>query len=364
MSKYKNIKEFLESHFSVITTLEDFYKTKKIEFECIICNYINSLSSSSYSNKKCKVSLEDFCTNCKKKKELYLQKKEFIDKIKISCGHIVKDINFSTRKVIYECFTCKKDRNTFIPNLERANYPGVCGSCQNNKNKLEFEYIKSIVESHDMVLVTKPNEYENNKQKLKLLCKCGKSYEAILSDIKKDKHCQTCKLDKCKKTCLEKYGEDNVSKVHEIYEKIVKTSFTRKYFEFPISKKVLYIQGYEPQAILYLLNREIDPFLEIKIKETDIIVGKDIKRFHYIDENKVEHVYFPDIQIKNHIIEVKSVYTFYKEYQKNYLKCNSVIDNNFILRLMIYNQQILYEFICKTKDELEKMFNDINSLLK
>ena len=69
MSKYKNIKEFLESHFSVITTLEDFYKTKKIEFECIICNYINSLSSSSYSNKKCKVSLEDFCTNCKKKKD-------------------------------------------------------------------------------------------------------------------------------------------------------------------------------------------------------------------------------------------------------------------------------------------------------
>ena len=39
--------------------------------------------------------------------------------------------------------------------------------------------------------------------------------------------------------------------------------------------KKFYIQGYEPQAILYLLNREIDPFLEIKIKETDIIVGKD-----------------------------------------------------------------------------------------
>jgi nicotinamidase-related amidase len=363
MSKYQNIKDFLELQFIIITTSKEFYKTKKIEFQCSLCYFINSLTSTSYSNKKCKISLDDFCTNCKKEKELKIQKEEFIKKIKEKNGHLVKEVDFSTRKVIYLCFTCHEEKHTFVSNLERS--LGICSSCQNDKFKLKFDDIKNIVESHHMILITKKEEYKNNKQKLELLCKCGESYQAVLSDIKKDKHCTKCKLIKCKETCLERYGEDNVSKVPYIYEKIVETSLSRKSFEFPISKKVVWIMGYEPQAILFLLNRELDPYLNKKLEENDIIIGKDIKTFHYKDENNIDHVYFPDIEINNtnHIIEVKSNYTFYKEHQKNYLKFKSVINNGSFLRLMIYNEKkILYEFICKTIDDLEKVFNEIDQI--
>ena len=70
-----------------------------------------------------------------------------------------------------------------------------------------------------------------------------------------------------------------------------------------------------------------------------------------------------EINNTNHIIEVKSNYTFYKEHQKNYFKFKSVINNRSFLRLMIYNEKkVLYEFICKTIDDLEKMFNEIDQI--
>ena len=363
MSKYKNIINFLESIFTILTTLKEFNDTKKINFRCNVCNHINSLTSASYTNKKCKVTLQDFCVNCKKQNEVKLQTIDFTQKIKEQTGHIVKNVDFSTRKVIYVCHTCEKENHTFVCNIQRQKYPGVCLSCQNDSNKLDFNKIQKIVNDHQMTLLTLSEEYKNNKQKLKLICKCGEQYEEILSDIKRDKHCSKCKVQKYKNTCLERYGEDNVSKVPEIYEKIVASSLTRKEFEFPLSKIVVYVMGYEPQAILYLLNREIDPFLDRKIEESDIVVGKDVITFRYTDENNVDHVYFPDIFINKtkHIIEVKSNYTFYKEYLKNYQKFNAVIENNFVLRLMIYNdKKDLYEFICYNKEELDRMFNDIN----
>lgn len=200
MSKYKNIKDFLETSFSIITLDKEFNDTKKIEFKCNECNHINSLTSGSYTNKKSKVALEDFCVNCKKQRDIKLQTIDFIQKIKEQTGHIVKIVDFSTRKVIYKCHTCEKENQTFICNIQRQNYPGVCLSCQNDCNRLNFSVIEKIVKEHQMTLLTISEEYKNNKQKLKLLCKCGEPYEAVLSDIKKDKHCKLCKIEKIKKT--------------------------------------------------------------------------------------------------------------------------------------------------------------------
>jgi hypothetical protein len=200
MSKYKNIKDFLETSFSIITLEKEFNDTKKIEFKCNECNHVNSLTSSSYTNKKSKVTLEDFCVNCKKQREVKLQTIDFIQKIKEQTGHIVKNVDFSTRKVIYICHTCEKENQTFVCNIQKQNYPGVCISCQNDCNRLDFSVIEKIVKEHQMTLVTKSEEYKNNKQKLKLICKCGEPYEAVLSDVKRDKHCKVCKIEKIKKT--------------------------------------------------------------------------------------------------------------------------------------------------------------------
>jgi hypothetical protein len=159
---------------------------------------------------------------------------------------------------------------------------------------------------------------------------------------------------KIKKTIVEKYGVEFFSKTPDWYEKCVET-FIEKYgkewgskvdhinvmqqsggysyydFEFP-SGKVVRVQGYEPKVLAKLL---------VDYNEEDIVVGVQniidcIGFFHYFYENK-EHRYYPDIYIKseNRVIEVKSLYTFNKEKEKNLLKRNSVLNKginfNFII---------------------------------
>jgi len=365
MSKYSHACDFLSLFFTILTTSEEFYSRKRISFQCNTCCTIQSLSIASYSNKRYKTNIKDFCIECKKKTENRIQTKYFIDEIEKSCGHHVKDVDFSTRKVIYECFTCQTEHSTFICNLQRSSNPGVCPSCQNNKHKVDFEYLQEVVTKHDMILITKKEEYKNNKQKLCLICKCGEPYEAVLSDIKRNKHCQTCKLSKYKQTCLDRYGEDNTSKVPSVYEKIVASSFSRKEFTFPISKRLICIMGYEPDAIIFLLERVLDPYLHIKLIEDHIIVGKHVQRFLYNDQDGIKHTYFPDMILNgtNHVIEVKSRYTFYRELLKNYLKFQAVVKAGCCLRLMIYNdKKVLNEYCCSSKEEIDTMFYTIDTI--
>jgi len=358
MSKYDNTVTFLSPFFTILTTSKEFYDTNKIQFKCNICDYTHSLTISSFSNKRYKISLDEFCINCKKRKELLQQQNNFIKTTKELCGHTILSVDFSSRKVRYECFTCKKENNTFICNLKRSAL-GVCPSCQNDKNKVEFEKIKVTVEKQGMKLLSLKEDYKNNKTKLKLLCKCGKDYYALYCDIKRGKNCLECKLQKYKDTCMEKYGEDNVSKVPEIFEKITMTSFSKKEFIFPKTRRLVYIMGYEPQAILWLLNQASDPLLSRPVEEDDIITGKSVKQFTYIDEKYIQHVYFPDFMIKNTsvIIEVKSLYIFNKDQLKNKLKFYSVINNDHILRLILFDEKKkIHDFICKKIEEVDELF--------
>lgn len=346
--KYDNIINFL-SDYEILTKMEEFYKKKKIEFKCKL-SHINSLTSNSFSNKKTKIPSEDFCTTCKKIKDLEIQTKEFSEKIKLKSGHIVLIVNFSTRVVIYECFTCKTECKTFIVNLLRSN--GVCSQCQNDKNKLDFKCIQEQVNDQGMVLLTKKEEYVNNKQKLKLLCICGNYHEAVLSDIKRGKNCIICKLEKYKKTCIERYGEDNVSKVPEIYKKILSSSYSSKKFVFPKTKREIWVMGYEPQAISWMLEQKCDPLLDRIIEEDDIT--NDIINFPYDN-----HVYFPDFMFKETkiIIEVKAIYIFNRDRHKNKLKFQTVVNHGYILRLIMFDEKmIVKDYICTTLTDIDELF--------
>jgi hypothetical protein len=137
--------------------------------------------------------------------------------------------------------------------------------------------------------------------------------------------------EKCVKTCLEKHGETWISRVNEINIRQQKGGYSWKEFEFP-SGKVVRVQGYEPLVLLDLLTR---------YDEEDIIVGLQniveiVGFFEYEYEEKTRK-YYPDIYIKseNRIIEVKSIYTFNKEKEKNLLKRDSVlkkgINFNFVI---------------------------------
>ena len=118
--------------------------------------------------------------------------------------------------------------------------------------------------------------------------------------------------EKIKQTNLKNHGVEYPMQNQEIFEKTIKKSKSFKEYIFP-SGKIAKVQGYEPQALNYLINIEL-------IKEEDIalraIEGKPTIK--YIENNK-ERFYFPDIFIKsqNRIIEVKSEWTFKEEWRKN-----------------------------------------------
>jgi hypothetical protein len=331
----------------VKSTLEDFTTHKFIEFVCKASGHTNRLSVASFGNKKSKVDIRDFCTECKADQTLEQRAQTYKTDIHNRFGHTVTTVNFSTREVEYVCGNCQATGHTFISNFERTVRTPYCPKCQNDSNKLTYEEIKRRVEEKGMTLLTKKEEYKNNKQKLKLICCCGnENYESVLSEIKRDRNCKGCKTAKYEKSCLEKYQVRNASQHPDVLDKIF--SYERKSYTFP-SGKVVFVQGWETFALDTLLNT---------YSETDICLGKDIPRINYTMSGK-EHIYFPDMYIKSvhTIIEVKSLYTYNFEKDKNYQKFLHVLNQGYNLRIMIYinHPSKLQEFYYTPSDMLPEI---------
>lgn len=381
MSKYINYTNFLKDYFEIATSYEEFTKDKKITFICKDSGHTNVLSITSFGNKKAKIDISDFCQGCKEDRENEEKSEKYKKEILERLGHRITKINFTTRKVTYICGNCGEENETFTQNLNKESNTGVCGKCQNDKNRKDYEELKKEIEDHGYTLLTKKEDYKTNKQKLDVLCKCGNPHSSILSDLKRDKCCQKCKLKKCQETCIEKYGVKNVAQneevklkiapnkrkyfqekygvnnwnqVPELFEKQKYSSFKFKKYIFP-SGRVEYIQGYE--------NFSIDKCLEEGINENNIIV-KNIPTFTYIFEEE-KHLYYPDFIIKkdddneNIIVETKSVYTYESQLQQNLKKFKSVIDNKNKLRVMIYDRKenLIFDKTFKNGDNIEIEIN-------
>jgi Marseillevirus homing endonuclease len=116
-----------------------------------------------------------------------------------------------------------------------------------------------------------------------------------------------------KQHMMDKYGAPHAMQCPELFEKAMKKAFTTKIFTFPSGKDV-FVQGYEPFALQDLLKTGF--------KENDICTGrKNIPTIKYKFEG-VKRVYYPDIYIKSKdlIIEVKSLWTYEREIDKNKAK--------------------------------------------
>ncbi len=192
-----------------------------------------------------------------------------------------------------------------------------------------------------------PVHSEEIKQKMKNtnLKNFGSEYASQNQEIKEKiketnikKFGTTCTLvnpeikEKSLQTIQKKYGVDNVSKSNEIkqkkmdtcmknfgvpfshqnpeiMEKASKNSYSRKKYTSPTGK-IFTCQGYEPQALDYLIN--ID-----KIDENDIINGEtNVPKIYYFDIKNKKHTHYPDIFIKqqNKLIDAKSTWTVKKDY--------------------------------------------------
>lgn len=108
--------------------------------------------------------------------------------------------------------------------------------------------------------------------------------------------------EKFRNAILEKYGVSHPMQVAEIAAKQQKSAFKRKEFIMP-SGRVIYVQGYEPQALNLLLEKYEEGDLVTEKVEIEKYVGK----IWYKQSEKL-HRYYPDIFVRseNLVVEVKS----------------------------------------------------------
>jgi hypothetical protein len=129
--------------------------------------------------------------------------------------------------------------------------------------------------------------------------------------------------DKTETTCMEKYGTKNPMHNTEIFDKQQKAGFKRKEYIFP-SGRIDSVQGYEPQALDYFITNGGNE--DDIITDTDKIESRCGKIFYHFEDGR--HRYYPDLyQISTHkIIEVKSIWTFKSQKEKNLKKREACIN--------------------------------------
>lgn len=350
--QYNNILKHLQHYFIITTSVDDYCKmdekSREFSFTCKKQGHLNILKHTSYVNKRSLFNkenkqLEDFCVYCVDEKEKEDNFEKYKNDILENSGHLLLSYDVKSRDAVYICGNCNEQNKTHMSNLHDKNL-GNCSNCQHEKFKLSYDKLKQDVEKHGFQLLTKPDEYTSNKQKLNVICKCGKQYQTYLVSVRQDKHCkENCKTEKSEKTCMDKYNERNVMHIDDIFYKCQETFSTTKEYIFEETGRKINIQGTENIIIEYLLKHE-NKILKKKIKEEEIL-QKNIPSFKYI-YNEKEHKYYPDFYIKDTklIIEAKTTNTHNKNpyYITNYLKYKSannsgynviiiILDNNFKL---------------------------------
>lgn len=128
------------------------------------------------------------------------------------------------------------------------------------------------------------------------------------------------------KTLMEKYGVTNCMHDETIRNKQFKNAFMLR--EFIINGKKYDVRGYEDRALKILVNE--------RGYSVDEIENEDIPRIQY-QFNGNSHFYYPDFYIKreNKVIEVKSEFTYMKDYDKNQAKFQKVKEDGYEFELMI-----------------------------
>ena len=187
-----------------------------------------------------------------------------------------------------------------------------------------------------------------------------------LKDIMRGRLCFQCKPERLAKTFERKYGEGitNPSHVVEIFNKIIKSSFSKKEYTFPSGRKEN-IMGYEPTCIDQLLKEE-------KIDENDIIVDPNLmpEVLYKKKDGKIGR-YYPDILIDNtnRFIEVKSTYYYYKDLDNNHRKAQACVDLGYECEIRVYtDKRKLWKTILFTEGKIyeivELSMKDEESIIK
>ena len=208
----------------------------------------------------------------------------------------------------------KKHKNRQQLSVEK-NY-GVKNPSQSNKVKDKKK--KTMLKNYGVEFGLQNKEIQN-KLKQTNLERYGFEY-ANKNEIIKNR---------IKDLFFKKYGVYNPMHVEEFFKKCNSSGFTKKEYEFNTGE-IVKIQGYEHFA-LDLLQEQGYTFNDIQIEKLKI---------KYKLNNK-NHYHYPDIYIKkeNLIIEVKSIWTYYKELEKNIQKQLSCIEQGFKYEFWVFDNK-------------------------
>ena len=290
----------------------------------------------------------------------------------ISYGCILLSTEYiNSRQILnFICSCGNHNAKITFPRFKKSKHCKKCGIKQKSKKQAHsLEYISSIFKKEDCILIS--TEYKNNVQILDFICSCGNPSKITYSTFKESKHCKKCGIKQRSKKrahSLEyvknKFEKEYCTLISVNYinsnqlldyicscgnqskisfssfslgrrckkcnlEKQQKNSYFWKDYILP-SGKIIKVQGYEPQALDYLLE---NIYLENEI----ITQKRNIPTIQYFTLDDKKHKYYPDFYIPkdNLIIEVKSTWTWKCKLQKNLLKIKATIDAGYKFQLMI-----------------------------
>lgn len=129
-----------------------------------------------------------------------------------------------------------------------------------------------------------------------------------------------------RKTMMSRYGVPYALQNPDIFQKMVESSYNKKVFT--LKGRKFTVQGYEPAAIRILVKDfGVDPKT----------INDSPPYFDYTNSNGKPARYFPDLQVGDKIVEVKSVYTVGADANLN-LKLRAVQALGYTPVLMVINK--------------------------
>ena len=153
--------------------------------------------------------------------------------------------------------------------------------------------------------------------------------------------------DKIRHTNMVRYGVDNISKIPSAHSKKMQSLYSTHEYHLP-SGKAIRIQGYEDKLWDLALLYYTEDMFEFNSTTSFIYNG--------------DKTYYPDRLLKpsNEVLEVKSVYTFYKDYYKNIDKSAAIVNLGYSLIFCIYNDKGNSNYIAETSEKnlIREVLND------
>lgn len=276
----------------------------------------------------------------------------------------IKDIPLSSPKIVkVKCDYCQTIKTTqyslYVENISHGGKYACSKKCAVNKTKetnlktigVENQFQNEAVKEKMKITNIKNHGVEYPMQNLDIQAKASETNLANLG-VKYPGQSEIVK-EKTRETCRKKYDVEWTSQISKLYNKSINNSNTNKLFE---DTDIIYQSMHEYHFLKYCKSKNILKYIE---KNIQIKYSTNVTNLHY---------YYPDFNIPllNLIVEIKSQYIFDLDVEKNLIKEQATLKNDFNFIFIIdknYNEfdtyiNIIYN-LEKTKTE-----NEINEIIK